>query len=92
MSDKEAPEAGECQHVSYHIPKWKEDGTFHWDGVQLQHKSLNAEAICIMPPTKVIPVIFIPGIMGTNLKNKKMKSPFGEQINTWGWIRFIWPL
>lgn len=46
--------------------RWK----CHWDDVQLQPKSFNAEAKCILPPRKIIPVIFIPGIMGTNLMSK----------------------
>lgn len=70
MSNRNIPEVGECQFVSYHIPKWKEDGTCHWNDVQLQPKSFNAEAKCILPPRKVIPVIFLPGIMGTNLMSK----------------------
>lgn len=61
---------GECQHISYHLPTWDENGKCNWHGIQMQHKSLNAEAHCIKPPTKVIPVIFIPGIMGTNLMSK----------------------
>lgn len=67
-SDNASP-VGECQHISYHLPKWKENGKVIWDDVTAQHKSLNAESHCIKPPTKVIPVIFIPGIMGTNLKD-----------------------
>ncbi|WP_272671896.1 hypothetical protein [Providencia sp. PROV123] len=69
MSEKDSPEAGECLHVSYHIPKWLENGKIHCDDVQLQYKSLNAEAKCIVPPTKVI-----PEIMGTNLKNSEGKK------------------
>ncbi|MDH2325141.1 MULTISPECIES: esterase/lipase family protein, partial [Providencia] len=73
MTDKSATPT-ECQHISYHLPQWDENGKCSWIDIQLQHKSLNAEAKCIVPPTKVIPVIFIPGIMGTNLKDKKNKS------------------
>lgn len=69
MSEKEFPEIGECQYVSYHMPHWSENGKCSWVDIQLQHKSLNAEAKCIVPPTKVIPIIFIPGVMGTNLKS-----------------------
>lgn len=65
-SDGTSPQ-GECQNISYHLPKWTENGEVIWDDATAQHKSLNAEAHCIKPPTKVIPVIFIPGIMGTNL-------------------------
>ncbi|EEQ12575.1 Predicted acetyltransferase and hydrolase with the alpha/beta hydrolase fold, partial [Yersinia frederiksenii ATCC 33641] len=36
-----------------------------------QDSSLNAKAIFIKPPTKVIPVIFIPGVMGSNLKSSQ---------------------
>ncbi|MBG5917770.1 lipase family alpha/beta hydrolase [Providencia stuartii] len=63
--------SSECQHTSYHLPQWDENGKCSWINIQLQRKSLNAEAKCIVPPTKVIPVIFIPGIMGTNLKKSK---------------------
>lgn len=71
MADKSdhAAKIGECQHTSYHLPQWDENGKCSWVDIQRQHKSLNAEAKCIVPPTKVIPVIFIPGIMGTNLKS-----------------------
>ncbi|MTC56755.1 MULTISPECIES: esterase/lipase family protein [Providencia] len=75
MSEKDTPEIGECQHVSYHRPHWSENGKCSWVDIQRQHKSLNAEAKCIVPPTKAIPVIFIPGIMGTNLKNNMDDQP-----------------
>ncbi|HHR5900493.1 TPA: lipase family alpha/beta hydrolase [Providencia alcalifaciens] len=76
MTDKSDKSAitSECQHISYYLPQWDKNGKCRWVDIQLQHKSLNAEAKCIVPPTKAIPVIFIPGIMGTNLKNKKGKS------------------
>lgn len=35
------------------------------------HQSLNAKANLYVPATNVVPVIFLPGIMGSNLKNKK---------------------
>lgn len=71
MVDKSdhAAKIGECQHTSYHLPQWDENGKCSWVDIQRQHKSLNAEAKCIVPPTKVIPIIFIPGVMGTNLKS-----------------------
>lgn len=70
MSQKNAPDTGECQHVSYHRPHWDENGGCHWKDIQPLEKTLNAKATCILPPTKVIPIIFIPGIMGTNLMSK----------------------
>ena len=65
--DKEI--VGECQHTTYHHPKWHDDGTCHWNDLRLKPKSHNAQAKCVMPPTKVIPVIFLPGVMGSNLKS-----------------------
>ncbi|WP_272692930.1 lipase family alpha/beta hydrolase, partial [Providencia sp. PROV164] len=52
----------------------------HWKGVELQHESLNAEAKCVVPPTKIIPVIFLPGVMGSNLKSSGGEIKEGEQI------------
>ncbi|MBA0190210.1 hypothetical protein ABRP70_08245 [Pectobacterium odoriferum] len=75
MSKNKSPDTNECQHVSYHRPHWSENGKCSWVDIQLQHKSLNAEANCILPPTKAIPVIFIPGVMGTNLKNNISDNP-----------------
>lgn len=86
MVDKSDNEAkiGECQHTSYHLPQWDENGKCSWVDIQRQHKSLNAEAKCIVPPTKVIPVIFIPGIMGTNLKHKYTKESLWKSDLTLG--------
>lgn len=70
MTERKHPDTDECQHISYHRPHWDENGKCYWNDIQPQEKSLNAKAKCIMPPTRVIPVIFIPGIMGTNLMSK----------------------
>ena len=78
MTDKSAT-ISECQHTSYHLPTWNEEGKCSWNDLQLQHKSLNAQAKCIVPPTKVIPVIFIPGIMGTNLKSDVGESSWNAE-------------
>ncbi|MCL0002664.1 acetyltransferase [Providencia rettgeri] len=80
MSEKKTPEIGECQHVSYYHPQWDEKGKCHWKGVELQHESLNAEAKCVVPPTKIIPVIFLPGVMGSNLKSSGGKFEKDEMI------------
>ena len=48
-------------------PEWDENGKLHWPGIQNQKKSANAKAILLQPPVKAIPVIFLPGVMGTNL-------------------------
>ncbi|WP_338509567.1 hypothetical protein [Pseudomonas trivialis] len=34
---------------------------------------------CILPPDGVLPVIFVPGIMGSNLKSKPAEQEDGEQ-------------
>lgn len=81
MSQKDELNTDECQFISYHLPEWNEKGKITWKDLQLQHKSLNAQAKCILPPLKAIPVIFIPGIMGTNLKNK-----IGKPIWRADWI------
>lgn len=54
---------------SYHRPIWDDNGTFHYK-VVAQPKAKNLISVCLKPPTKVIPVIFIPGVMGSNLKNE----------------------
>lgn len=71
MPEEINPEADQESHVSYHLPQWDEKGIIRWDKVQTQHYSLNSKARCIKPPTKIIPVIFIPGVMGTNLKTNE---------------------
>jgi hypothetical protein len=38
----------------------------------------------VVPPSKVIPVIFVPGIMGSNLKLKKLPDGFAEKRYTTG--------
>lgn len=48
-------------------PEWDDGGKVHWPGIQNQKKSDNAKAILLQPPIKAIPVIFLPGVMGTNL-------------------------
>lgn len=73
-------EEPKSQHITYHHPEWEEDGTCCWRDLRLQHKSVNAEAKCIVPPTKVIPVIFLPGVMGTNLKMGKTDDDADEPI------------
>ncbi|WER23227.1 acetyltransferase [Providencia stuartii] len=80
MSEKDTPDMSECLHVSYYHPQWDEKGKCHWKGVGLQHQSLNPEAKCIVPPTKIIPVIFLPGVMGSNLKSSGGEIKAGEQI------------
>ncbi|WP_227317171.1 GPI inositol-deacylase [Cedecea davisae] len=60
-------------------PEWDENGKLHWPGIQNQKKSENAKAVLLQPPVKAIPVIFLPGVMGTNL----MASGEGGENPIW---------
>lgn len=60
-------------------PEWDENGKLHWPGIQNQKKSENAKAVLLQPPVKAIPVIFLPGVMGTNL----MGSDEGKENDIW---------
>ena len=59
----------DSKNRSYHRPIWDDNGQFHYEIIP-QAKEKNYVALCLVPPQKVIPVIFIPGVMGSNLKNK----------------------
>lgn len=55
---------------SYHRPVWDDHGGIHWDNIPAHRKENNHVAVCLLPANKVIPVIFLPGVMGSNLKNE----------------------
>ncbi|MEX6026453.1 lipase family alpha/beta hydrolase [Providencia vermicola] len=65
-----------------------------WKDLRLKHQSENAKAHCYLPSTKVVPVIFLPGIMGFNLRSKKDKksiwrirtSKLGMAVDALGWL------
>lgn len=56
------------ENRSYHRPIWDDNGGIHYD-LTYYPKEKNHVAVCLAPAVKVIPVIFIPGVMGSNLKN-----------------------
>ncbi|NWA59433.1 hypothetical protein HX773_00850 [Pantoea sp. B9002] len=58
------------KNQSWHRPIWDDNGQFHYELIS-QPKENNHVAICLVPPEKVIPIIFIPGVMGSNLKNQQ---------------------
>ncbi|WP_241575332.1 hypothetical protein [Rosenbergiella nectarea] len=60
------------ENSAYHRPVWNDDGRFYYEIIP-QAKAKNYVAVCLKPADKVIPVIFIPGVMGSNLKNGKSK-------------------
>lgn len=59
----------DSKNRSYHRPIWDDDGRFHYEVIP-QPKEKNHVAVLLKPPEKVIPVIFLPGVMGSNLKNE----------------------
>ncbi|MCP3728146.1 hypothetical protein M3I53_34415 [Paraburkholderia sp. CNPSo 3272] len=68
-----------------------EDGSAHYTSVMSAPD--DSTAVCYMVPNRVIPVIFVPGVMGSNLMgtNGQYKgSPVwlanGEGGMAWGWI------
>lgn len=58
-------------------PEWDDSGQVCWPGIQNQKKSENAKAVLLQPPVKAIPVIFLPGVMGTNLMTNKSSQTEG---------------
>ncbi|WP_159868268.1 MULTISPECIES: acetyltransferase [unclassified Raoultella] len=60
-------------------PEWDDSGQVCWPGIQNQKKSENAKAVLLHPPVKAIPVIFLPGVMGTNL----MSTSEGNKNDIW---------
>ncbi|WP_312804091.1 lipase family alpha/beta hydrolase [Atlantibacter hermannii] len=77
--------------ITYIKPEWDDDGKVHWPGIQNQKQSANAKAILLHPPVKTIPVIFLPGVMGTNLMAKNASQ--AEEIwrgDSFGGVFFKW--
>ncbi|MCG5075465.1 esterase/lipase family protein [Paraburkholderia tagetis] len=54
-------------------PKIADDGSVHYSSVTSPPDQ--STAVCYMVPRRVIPVIFVPGIMGTNLAKKDTDPP-----------------
>jgi hypothetical protein len=54
-------------------PKIADDGSVHFSSVTSPPD--DSVAVCYMVPDRVIPVIFVPGVMGTNLETKGAAGP-----------------
>lgn len=54
-------------------PKIAGDGSIHFSSITSAPD--DSTAVCYMVPHRVIPVVFIPGVMGTNLAKKDSDSP-----------------
>ncbi|NRF84646.1 hypothetical protein HQ619_11930 [Burkholderia gladioli] len=60
---------------------YDEDGLPVWHS-QTSPTSMTTRAECLMHPDRIIPVIFVPGIMGSNLKTKDVKKS-RNIVNIW---------
>jgi hypothetical protein len=54
-------------------PKIAGDGSIHYSSVTSAPD--DSTAVCYMVPDRVIPVVFVPGVMGTNLETKDDSPP-----------------
>jgi pimeloyl-ACP methyl ester carboxylesterase len=57
-----------------------DDGSVHYSSV-MSHESDMSSGVCYMIPKRIIPVIFVPGIMGSNLKS--MATDENKQKSVW---------
>lgn len=65
-------------------PKIAEDGSIHYSSVMSPCD--DSIAVCPMIPTRVIPVVFVPGVMGTNLMGAD-GSPVWLVNGTWSVLK-----
>jgi pimeloyl-ACP methyl ester carboxylesterase len=54
-------------------PRIADDGSVHYSSVTSAPD--DSTAVCYMIPDRVIPVVFVPGVMGTNLETKGPEEP-----------------
>ena len=59
----------QAENIQHRFCQFDEKKRVSWE-CELQHQSQNAKANLYLPAIKVVPVIFLPGIMGSNLKHK----------------------
>ena len=58
-----------------------DDGSVHYSSI-MSHESDTSPGVCYMVPQRIIPVIFLPGIMGSNLKSIDTPSERSQPIWT----------
>nr|WP_082664668.1 hypothetical protein [Burkholderia ambifaria] len=67
--------------------KRADDGSLHYASVS--SPSDDSHAVCHMDPDRVIPVIFVPGVMGSNLMNNNNQAVWvvnsGPSMLPWAW-------
>lgn len=81
MANQDPPNPFDAYHVS--------PVTYDKDGHPIAEapftsKSDTKRHAVVVPPNKVIPVVFIPGIMGSNLKLTNLPDGFAEKRYTTG--------
>jgi hypothetical protein len=59
--------------------KYDEEGLPYWESF-LSPTANTTRAQCLVPPDKVIPIVFVPGIMGSNLKTVDAKKAGNLEI------------
>lgn len=79
MAEENTTDNESSPSMIYIKPEWDDNGKVYWPGIQNQKKSENAKAVLLQPPVKAIPVIFLPGVMGTNL----MGTDEGKENDIW---------
>ncbi|MGS1003325.1 lipase/acyltransferase domain-containing protein [Burkholderia glumae] len=69
------------------VAKHADDGSVHY--LSVSSPSDDSHAVCHMVPDRVIPVIFVPGVMGSNLMNNKNQPVWvvnsGLGMLPWSW-------
>ncbi|BBG60804.1 MULTISPECIES: lipase/acyltransferase domain-containing protein [Providencia] len=81
------------ENIQHSFCKFDEKKQVSWECTR-QHRSQNAKAYLHLPSIKVVPVIFLPGIMGSNLRSKKDKksiwrirtNKLGMAMDAFGWL------
>jgi pimeloyl-ACP methyl ester carboxylesterase len=62
-----------------------DDGSVHYTSVM--SPSDHSIAVCLMVPDRVIPVVFVPGVMGTNLMDPISQAPVWLVNGTWSVLK-----
>ena len=68
-------------------PVINDDGSVHYPSMMSPLSPNKLPAVCPMLPDRIIPVVFVPGVMGTNLKNGSGKPVWlvDGKISMAGW-------
>lgn len=62
-----------------------DDGSVHYPSVTSPPD--DSIAVCYMVPSRIIPVIFVPGVMGTNLMDASAKKAIWLADSTWSVVK-----